>query len=208
MNKPVILAAGTPQLLLPYDNANAFVRNLGTYHGPLATWTAWVAPKTLRPADAAKQLGISEATLRDVNHIPARMLVKAGSTLLVPRSARRAEDVPERVADNATIALAPDLPATRKVNVRVGKRGETVASVARRYHVSAEQVAQWNKVSADGRFKGGQMVALYTAGASRTVAHNGKRASATKVAASGTRGTTRRRATKVASHTTKVALQQ
>jgi membrane-bound lytic murein transglycosylase D len=208
MNKPVILAAGTPQLLLPYDNANAFVRNLGTYHGPLATWTAWVAPKTLRPADAAKQLGISEATLRDVNHIPARMLVKAGSTLLVPRSARRAEDVPERVADNATIALAPDLPATRKVNVRVGKRGETVASVARRYHVSAEQVAQWNKVSADGRFKGGQMVALYTTGASRTVAHNGKRASATKVAASGTRGTTRRRATKVASHTTKVALQQ
>jgi hypothetical protein len=27
MNKPVILAAGTPQLLLPYDNANHFVRN-------------------------------------------------------------------------------------------------------------------------------------------------------------------------------------
>ena len=26
MNKPVILAAGTPQVLLPYDNANAFVK--------------------------------------------------------------------------------------------------------------------------------------------------------------------------------------
>jgi membrane-bound lytic murein transglycosylase D len=25
MNKPVILAAGTPQVLLPYDNANRFV---------------------------------------------------------------------------------------------------------------------------------------------------------------------------------------
>ena len=28
MNKPVILAAGTPQVLLPYDNANRFLREL------------------------------------------------------------------------------------------------------------------------------------------------------------------------------------
>ena len=28
MNKPVILAAGTPQVLLPYDNADDFVRQL------------------------------------------------------------------------------------------------------------------------------------------------------------------------------------
>ena len=28
MNRPVILAAGTPQVLLPYDNANRFVREL------------------------------------------------------------------------------------------------------------------------------------------------------------------------------------
>lgn len=38
MNKPVILAAGTPQVLLPYDNANAFVRALGRHAGPLASW--------------------------------------------------------------------------------------------------------------------------------------------------------------------------
>ena len=49
MNKPVILAAGTPQVLLPYDNANQFVRELPLHHGPLASWTAWVAPKTVRP---------------------------------------------------------------------------------------------------------------------------------------------------------------
>jgi membrane-bound lytic murein transglycosylase D len=28
LNKPVILAAGTPQVLLPYDNANRFVRGI------------------------------------------------------------------------------------------------------------------------------------------------------------------------------------
>ena len=34
MNRPVILAAGTPQLLLPYDNANRFVRDLPLHRGP------------------------------------------------------------------------------------------------------------------------------------------------------------------------------
>ena len=43
MNRPVILAAGTPQVLLPYDNANIFVRQLPLHRGPLATWT-WPWP--------------------------------------------------------------------------------------------------------------------------------------------------------------------
>lgn len=213
MNKPVILAAGTPQLLLPYDNANAFVRNLGEHHGPLASWTAWVARKTLRPADAAKQLGVSEATLRDINHIPPRMLVKAGSTLLVPRSARRTEDVPENVADNAMMALAPEVPTQRRVTVRVGKHGETVASVAKRYHLTARQVAAWNKVSAGGRFKGGQSVALYLPRSTRTTratatASASRHSHATKVAATHrTRHPARTASAKMTSHAAKVALE-
>lgn len=161
MNKPVILAAGTPQVLLPYDNANNFVRNIQQHRGPLASWTAWVATKTLRPADAAKQLRVSEATLREVNHIPPRMLVKAGSTLLVPRGAHLQDDVPVTVADNAMIALAPDLPPQKRISVKVSKRGESVASVARRYRVNAEQVAQWNKVPLTGHFKAGAWVTLF-----------------------------------------------
>ncbi len=114
MNKPVILAAGTPQLLLPFDNARHFQRELARHRGPSATWTAWVAPKTLKPAEAAKAVGMPEAQLREVNRIPARMLVRAGSTLLVPRSAQHAHDVTERVADNATMALSPEARARAK----------------------------------------------------------------------------------------------
>lgn len=161
LNKPVVLAAGTPQVLLPYDNANEFVRNLQTHKGPLASWTAWVAAKTLRPADAARQLGVSEALLREVNHIPPRMLVRAGSTLLVPRTEHRAEDVPENVADNAAIVLAPDVPPLRKLTLKAGRKGESVASVARRYRVSAQQVAQWNDVAANGRFKAGRTIMVF-----------------------------------------------
>lgn len=177
LNKPVILAAGTPQVLLPYDNASLFVHNLGDHKGALATWTAWVVPRTMRPADAARQVGMSESNLRDINHIPPKMLVKAGSTLLVPRSGQRAQDVSEALADNAIMALAPDLPPMRRVSLKAGKR-DTVASVARRYRVSAQQVAQWNRTSASATFARGQTVVVYVPNksAARNVAASRTRA--------------------------------
>ncbi|MEP7099812.1 MAG: transglycosylase SLT domain-containing protein [Burkholderiales bacterium] len=188
MNKPVILAAGTPQVLLPYDNANQFVRELPLHRGPLASWTAWVVPRTVRPAEAAKDVGMSEAQLREVNRIPPRMLVKAGSTLLVPRGERRQADVSVEIADNATMALAPDAPPLRKVSLKAGRK-ESVASVAKRYRVSATQVAQWNSVGAGASFKPGQTVVVYVAnktkGTQTAKAKGSHGAKAARVAARG-----------------------
>ena len=121
MNKPVILAAGTPQLLLPHDNANRFIRELPRHPGPLASWTAWVAPKNLPPGHAARQVGMSEAELRSLNQIRGRKLIKAGSTLLVPRRDARAADVSERLADDGKLVLLPE----------AGRRQRTAASAAR-----------------------------------------------------------------------------
>ena len=163
MNKPVMLAAGTPRVLLPYDNANTFLRNLALYRGQLASWTAWLAPRTVRPAEAAKLVGMSEAQLREVNRIPARMLVKAGSTLLVPRSAHAQADVSETLADNAAMALAHEPKPLRKVSFKAGTKGDTVVAVAKRYRVSAHQVAQWNGVSAQAHFKPGQPIVVMVA---------------------------------------------
>ena len=160
MNKPVILAAGTPRVLLPYDNANQFLRNVGSHQGALATWTAWTAPRTLKPAEAAQLVGMSEERLREVNRIPARMLVKQGSTLLVPRSDARAADVSVHVADHAMMALAPDLPPLKRVSFKAGRKGDSVTAVALRYRVSAEQVAAWNEVGAKAAFKPGQTVVV------------------------------------------------
>jgi membrane-bound lytic murein transglycosylase D len=163
MNKPVILAAGTPQVLLPYDNANNFVRGLSQHKGTLASWTAWVAPRTLKPAEVARHVGMSETQLRAVNRIPPGMLVKAGSTLLVARDDKRHTDVAEDIADNAMLALAPDRPPLRRVSLRAGRKGESVASVARRYRVSASEVAQWNKTSPQARFKPGETIVVMLA---------------------------------------------
>jgi membrane-bound lytic murein transglycosylase D len=184
MNKPVILAAGTPQVLLPYDNANRFVRALQAHRGALATWTAWVAPRTLPPAEAARLIGMSEDELRQANRIPKGMLVKAGSTLLVPRDDDDG-DVAEHIAHHGLLALTPEGRPMRKISFKAGRKGDSVAAVARRYRVSAAQVAQWNGVSSQARFKAGQTITVEVraAPARRAVASNSKKpavAAATK----------------------------
>jgi len=160
MNKPVILAAGTPQVLLPFENAGLFAHNLSQHRGGLASWTAWVAPKPLKPAEAAHLVGMSEEQLREVNGIPKGMVVKAGSTLLVPRSEQRQEDVSGHMAEHAVLALAPERQAQRRVSFKAGKKGESLAAVAKRYRVNPAELAQWNNTTASAQFKPGQTVVV------------------------------------------------
>lgn len=160
LSRPVLLAAGTPQILLPWDNATIFQTNLQAYSGDqLASWTAWIAPKTLKPADAAKRVGMSEAELRAVNKIKGRKLIKAGSTLLVRRSGELAKDVSLHVANNARLSLAPEV-ALRKVVVKA-RRSDSLASIAKRYRVGLEQLAQWNGLTVTSGLKVGQRLKLY-----------------------------------------------
>lgn len=159
-NKPVILAAGSPQLLLPFDNARRFKVELDQHQGPLASWTAWVAPRTLSVREAARMTGMDEDELRTQNRIPRGMVIKAGSTLLVPRAASTTADVPGHVAESAIIALASERLAARQRVVKAGPRGESVAALARRYRVSAAQLAAWNDVPVEGRLRPGQRVVL------------------------------------------------
>jgi membrane-bound lytic murein transglycosylase D len=159
-NKPVMLASGTPQILLPWDNADVFIRNLQSHRGQSASWTAWRVPSTMKASDAARRFGMDEAVFRSMNNIPPRMLIKSGSTLLVPRaSSEKSQDVSAQVADNAHIALAPEI-VLRKSSIKA-RKGDSVASIATRYRVSAAQVAQWNRVSAGAKFNPKQVVVLY-----------------------------------------------
>lgn len=160
MKRPVILANGTPQILLPWDNAVVFKRNFEAHDaGQFASWTAWSAPSTMSVAEAARRVGMSEGDLRAVNAIPPRMLIKAGSVLIVPRTAKMNRDVADHIADNGQLNLAPER-VTRRTTVKAGKR-DTVRSIARRYRLSAAQVADWNDVGASAAFKPGQRVIVY-----------------------------------------------
>jgi membrane-bound lytic murein transglycosylase D len=159
-HRPVILAAGTPQILLPWDNALVFQNNFDAYtQGQYASWTAWVAPRTMKPSEVAEETGMDEAELRSVNKIPQHMLIKAGSTLLVPRSEKVEEDVTSHVADTGQVSLAPDI-VLKRTTVKA-RKAETVASIAKRYSVTAASVAEWNSVSATASFTRGQSVVVF-----------------------------------------------
>jgi membrane-bound lytic murein transglycosylase D len=160
LNKPVILAAGTPQLLLPFDNAKTFREALAGHTGPSATWTAWVAPRTLGMAEVARLTGMSEQQLRAVNRIPAGMKLRAGSTLLVHRAQGAQSNVSERVADEASIALVPERQAQRKRTIQASSRGEPLARLAQRHGVSAAQLARWNGLSANAQLGPRQQLVL------------------------------------------------
>ena len=171
-NRPVLLAAGTPQILLPWDNAEIFQQNYEAFAGgQLATWTAWVAPSTLKVAEAARRAGISEEELRRVNNIPPRMLIKAGSALLVPRSARMDEDVDSNVADNGQLDLTPEV-VQRRLVVKAGKK-DTLASIARQYKVSEAQILEWNDLRAPARLQPGQSVVLMVSGSAQAAGKKG-----------------------------------
>jgi membrane-bound lytic murein transglycosylase D len=183
--KPVLLASGTPQILLPWDNAERFQNNLETYTGGrLANWTAWIAPTTLKPAEAAKRVGMSEADLRAVNQIPSQMLIRAGSTLLVHRPPGMSVDVSERIADTGQLSLTSER-VPKKTTVKAGKK-ETVTSLAQRYKLSPQDVADWNKLKPTSALKPGQSVVVYllraakaTSGKSSSKAAARKRSSKT-----------------------------
>ncbi len=161
LHKPVILAAGMPKILLPWDNAQVFRKNLEAHNdGQYASWTVWSVPSTMSVTNAAQRIGISENDLRKLNGIPPRMMIKAGSALMVPRSATTQQDVSSQLADNGQIAFTPEI-VNRRTVVRALKRGETVAAIAQRYRVSASDVADWNDVRTNARFKGGEHVTMY-----------------------------------------------
>jgi membrane-bound lytic murein transglycosylase D len=101
-SRPVLLAAGTPSILLPWDSA----------------------PANMKPAEAAKRVGMSEADFRAINHIPAKMIIKAGSALLVPRTLQIVDDVTARVADNGKLDLSPEAIAKRKKGGKASKKAK------------------------------------------------------------------------------------
>jgi membrane-bound lytic murein transglycosylase D len=174
LNKPVIMSAGTPHVLLPWDNATVFQQRLLEHKGPLASWTAWTAPSTMSPAAAAARLDMSEAELRRVNKIPPRMLVRKGATLLVHRNDRNNADVPEHVADNAQLLLQPEV-ILKRTTVRT-RKGDNVMTVARRYGVSATSVAEWNNISVNTPLKKGQALALMLPQRKASARNSGPRA--------------------------------
>ena len=153
-NRPVITGSASTRILLPQANAEKFKFNLSQWNRPLSSWMAHTVDKRERIEAVAAMFGTDAQVLREVNHIGPNMRLKAGSTILVPKTARAPEtDIAADVAEHAVMAVEPDVPDTRRITVRVGRR-DNLASIAQRYKVTVAQVKGWNNLHRDSLTRG------------------------------------------------------
>ena len=154
-NRPVIVSAARPNILLPAEHASSFLANLAAFEAtgqPLASWTTYTLQPHETLAQVATRAGVSEQSLREANQILPRYRLAPGSTILIPRDETMGEDI---AADKlaASFALVPEQPNLKQVTYRV-RRGETLNSVARRWNVKPDEIIAWNNLRSDVLFAG------------------------------------------------------
>jgi membrane-bound lytic murein transglycosylase D len=161
-NRPVIIGGSDTQILLPQSNADKFKANLGKWKRALSSWTAHrVTNARERIETIAKKFGTTPEVIREVNNIPPKMVLQAGSTVLVPATESvAAKEITPELADTARMVVLPDI-VTRKVYVKAGKR-DTLASIANRNRVSVEQIKTWNNLKSE-KLANGQQLELHVA---------------------------------------------
>lgn len=86
------------------------------------------------------------------------------------------DDVTIKVADNAQVSLSPEIVA-RRTTVK-SRKGDTVTVIAKRYDLTAANVAEWNSVGLAAAFKLGHPIVLFLPLKSRAVTNSGSDISA------------------------------
>jgi membrane-bound lytic murein transglycosylase D len=161
-NRPVIGGRAEHQILLPADKADLFISRLDAGDRPLVSWMAYKTKGGDRLQDLAQRFGITVDSLRAVNGIrstPASL--PAGYNLLVPSGGPSAEALGS--LENAVFTKLPEYTPSANVALpkihRAGK-GDTLASVAKRYGVSAMKLAQWNRLGKNANLSKGALIAV------------------------------------------------
>ncbi len=181
-NRPVINAKGASStLLLPVDKADAFVSNLENYDKPLVSWQSYTLARGEKIDKVARRFSISVARLKEVNSISKRNRLAAGQTLLVPLSH---SDAAAPYIDDAQHEEPARTASTRFVHAV--KRGDSLASIAKRYKVSAAQIKSLNHLKSN-RLSSGQKLVIRQETKAKRVALASKTKAAKKVAASSRR---------------------
>ncbi len=173
-SRPMITGGAQTQILLPQSNAEKFKANIAKWTRTFTSWTAHkITNARERIETIAARFRTTPEAIREANNIPPKMRLKAGSTILVPKADDAVEkDIAIDVADNATMAMEPDVP-DRIIKVKVGKV-DSLASIARRYKVSVAQIKGWNNLSRDSVARG-QSLELHVPGRNAVARRKGGR---------------------------------
>ena len=126
-NRPVITGNEQTQILLPKENAAKFQLNLAQWGHALSTWTTLkITGARERIETLASRFGTTADVLRQANNIPQKTTLRAGSTILVPKtSASLNVDISSEIADNATMLFEADRPEGKHASGRAVKLGKS-----------------------------------------------------------------------------------
>jgi membrane-bound lytic murein transglycosylase D len=116
--KPVITGGAQTKILLPAENAEKFTANLASWTRALSSWTTHkITSARENIASLARRFGTTPDAIRQANNIPHKSVLKAGSTILVPKVGGGA-DIPSDVIDSAALAVEAERAAPKRSNYR------------------------------------------------------------------------------------------
>jgi len=130
-NRPVIIGGEKTKILLPQETPPSSPPTWRKWGHALSSWTTHkITNARERIETLASKFGTTADVLRQANNIPQRTSLRAGSTILVPKtSATMNKDITQEIADSATMLLEADRPErAAKALRRVAKGGKVQAA--------------------------------------------------------------------------------
>lgn len=178
-NRPVI-RAGEANLVLPADRVDVFRANLEEHQSadkPLSNWSAYTLKAGDRLDKVASRFGMSVAQLKSVNGLNPKSKPTPGLTLLVPSREGVDDDALNNLGEAASQTTpqassppAPALAATASSNTSASlpqspnsytvHKGDTLASVSRRFGVSVAELKKLNGLGSKGKLSPGTQLTL------------------------------------------------
>ena len=142
-NRPVIRGSSGTPLLVPADRESAFRSGLES-HEALATWQAHTVARKETLEKIATKYGMTVAALREVNGLGPKAQVRVGQGLLVQK--RGGGDLNLRFASFSPAVDDAQSSHPGPGRSHVVQRGETLASIAKHYAVTPEQLRAANRM--------------------------------------------------------------
>lgn len=142
-NRPVILEDSANVILLPIAKLDTFQANLENTNQRLVSWQPYQTKKGEHFDQLAPRFGLSAHQLRSINGLSTRTKISSGQTLLVP--VRDDEAVENGFsAFNTNLVSIDDTVSARTIKYTV-RKGDTLLTIARRYHVNPAHIKDWNE---------------------------------------------------------------
>ena len=138
-SRPLIRASVTPRIVLPADKVDTFHENLQKLdEKSMVSWTTYAPKKGDTLESIAKRYGMTVSHLKEVNGIAQRS--RSMPNLMVVPANRTTAVAMTRLP----IMYAPPIPITYRRIYHTVKPGETLASIARRFGVSLDEMKHLN----------------------------------------------------------------